>query len=156
MVSKEEFEASYRFHFQMVWNLCCTYLHNPADTEDAVQETFLKLAACRKRFRDRDHEKAWLIVTAGNVCKDELRRIRRKEVSLETVAPIAVPQPEIDDTMQALRALPEKYRTVLYLFYYEGLPTKQIGKLLKRPDATVRSDLHRGRQMLKQQLEGRT
>ena len=154
MVSKEEFEACYRIHFQMVWNLCYTYLHNPADTEDAVQETFIKLAACAKRFRDREHEKAWLIVTASNVCKDELRRMGRKEISLEAAPPIAVPQYEMDETLQALRALPEKYRTVLYLFYYEGLPTKQIGKLLKRPDATVRSDLHRGRQMLKQRLEG--
>lgn len=154
MISKEEFEASYRVHFQMVWNLCSTYLHNPADAEDAVQETFMKLAVCSKQFRDRDHEKAWLIVTAGNVCKDELRRRRRKEASLEGASPASVPQPQIDETLQALRTLPEIYRTVLYLFYYEGLPTKQIGKLLRRPDATVRSDLRRGRQMLKQRLEG--
>ena len=154
MVSKEEFETCYRIHFQMVWNLCYTYLHNPADTEDAVQETFMKLAVCGRKFRDADHEKAWLIVTAGNVCKDELRRMGRKEVSLETAEPVSSSQPEMDETLQALRTLPEIYRTVLYLFYYEGLPTKQIGKLLKRPDATVRSDLRRGRQMLKERLEG--
>lgn len=155
MGTKEELEASYRLHFRMVWNLCYTYLHNPADTEDAVQETFMKLAVSRKRFRDRDHEKAWLIVTAGNVCKDELKRMGRKELPLETAEPIQATQPEIDETLQALWELPEKYRTVLYLFYYEGLPTKQIGKLLKKPDVTVRSDLHRGRQMLKARLEGK-
>lgn len=155
MGTKEELEASYRIHFRMVWNLCYTYLRNPADTEDAVQETFMKLAVSRKRFRDRDHEKAWLIVTAGNVCKDELKRMGRREVPLDMAEPIPAAQPEIDETLQALRALPEKYRTVLYLFYYEGLPTKQIGKLLKKPDVTVRSDLHRGRQMLKARLEGR-
>ena len=154
MYTKEEFEACYRIHFQMVWNLCYTYLHNPADTEDAVQETFLKLARCGKTFRDREHEKAWLIVTAGNVCKDELKRKSRDTVSLEDNMPVQVSETEQDETLLALMNLPEQYRTVLYLFYYEGLPTKKIGKLLRKQDATIRSQLHRARQLLKARLEG--
>jgi len=153
MYTKEEFENCYRSHFRMVWNLCYTYLHNPADVEDAVQETFLKLAGSGKTFRAAEHEKAWLIVTAGNVCKDELKRMRRKEVPLEAAEPVQVWDPQIDETLAAIRTLPERQRTVLYLFYYEQMSTKQIGKLLHRPDATVRSDLHRARKLLRTQLE---
>ena len=155
MYTKAEFEKCYRTHFQMVWNLCYTYLHHPADTEDAVQETFLRLVRSGKTFRDRDHEKAWLIVTAGNVCKDELKRKGRKNLSLEEVSTAGFQQPRTDETLLAVQALPDQYRTALYLFYYEGLPAKKIAKLLKRPEATVRSDLHRGRQMLKARLEGK-
>ena len=153
MYTKAEFEGCYHAHFTMVWNLCYTYLRNPADTEDAVQETFLRLYRSGKRFRDREHEKAWLIVTAGNVCKDELKRRGRRELSLEEIGTNGIQDPQVDETLLALGELPEQYRTVLYLFYYEGLSSKEIGRLLKRRDITVRSDLHRGRQLLKARLE---
>lgn len=150
----EAFERCYYANCKMIWNLCYTYLENPADTEDAVQETFLRLAASSKTFRDGDHEKAWLIVTAKNVCKDELKRFSRKELPLEQAEGAGGKEPHIDETLQAVRALPERYQTVLYLYYYEGYPTKQIGRILKKPDATIRSDLHRGRLLMKDRLEG--
>lgn len=154
MYTKAEFEVCYRTHFQMVWNLCYTYLRHPADTEDAVQETFLRLARRGKSFRNREHEKAWLIVTAGNVCKDELKRKGRNTIGLEAAGQLAAPRMREDGTLLALKSLPEHYRTVLYLYYYEGWSTKQIGKLLRKPDATIRSQLHRGRNLLKTELEG--
>lgn len=147
------FEAQYERHFRMVWNLCCTYLKHPADTEDAVQEVFLRLAQCTKRFQSHDHERAWLITTAKNVCRDELKRARRRELSLED-HDASVPGPKLDETLEALRALPEKYQTPLYLHYYEGLPVAQIALLLNRRESTIRSDLHRGRLLLKKELEG--
>lgn len=153
-MNRTEFAACYRAHFQMVWNLCYSWLRNPVDTEDAVQETFLRLVRCGKHFRDREHEKAWLIVTAGNVCKDELKRRGRQSLSLEQVDQVAAPDGPGGETMEALLALPERYRQALYLFYYEELSTQQIAKVMKRPEATVRSLLHRGRKALKARLEG--
>lgn len=147
------FEAQYERHFRMVWNLCCTYLKNTADAEDAVQEVFLRLAVCTRRFRDEDHERAWLITTAKNVCRDELRRAKRRELPMEG-RDAAVTDPEPDSVLEALRSLPEKYQTPLYLHYYEGLPTARIAKLLHRRESTIRSDLHRGRLLLKKELEG--
>lgn len=146
------FEAQYNRHFSMVWNLCVTYLKNPADTEDAVQEVFLRLATAGKQFHSHDHEKAWLITTAKNVCRDELKRARRKDLPLEDRT-AALPAPIIDETLQLIRSLPEKYQTALYLHYYEGLSTEEIARLLHRPAATIRSDLRRGRLMLKKELE---
>ena len=154
MRDKEELERWYRADFRTVWNVCLTFLRNPADTEDAVQETFLRLAAEDRSFESEEHVKAWLIHTARNVCRDELRRLRRRELPLEEARNAATQAPEIDETLAAVRRLPEKYRGAIYLFYYEGLPVEQISRLLGRREATVRSDLCRGRAALKKMLKG--
>jgi RNA polymerase sigma-70 factor (ECF subfamily) len=101
-----------------------------------------------------EHLRAWLTVTARNVCRDELRRFRRKELSLDAAEGTAVLPPVIDETLTAVRNLPEKYRLPIYLFYYEELTTAQIAATLNRRESTVRSDLRRGREKLKQMLGG--
>ena len=146
-------EQYYLCHFRMVWNLCYTYLRNVQDVEDAVQDTFLRLAAEGNRFSDPEHVKAWLIVTSKNVCKDELKKARRKNLSLEDADGRTASIPEPDETLEAVRSLPLKLRTAIYFFYYEGLSTRQIAELLDRKESTVRSDLHRGRTLLRKALE---
>ena len=153
MRDQASFEALYREHFRTVWNVCLSFLNKPADTEDAVQETFLRLAREEPAFRDGEHAKAWLIHTAKNLCRDELRRRRRTELPLDEARSAAVPAPELDETLLAVRSLPEKYRAAIYLFYYEGLPVEQIARLLDRRESTVRSDLRRGRAQLRKLLE---
>ena len=119
MKTKEEWTKVYHRHCQTVWNICYPYFMNSADTEDAVQETFLRLIRSGKVFRDEDHEKAWLIVTAKNACRDEMKRARRKDVPLEMAAELHSPQTPEDKTLLVIQALPEKQRTVIYLYYYE-------------------------------------
>ena len=153
MLDKQELERLYRLHFRMVWNICLTFLKNPADTEDAVQETFLRLLREGTPFESDKHGKAWLIYTAKNVCRDELRRHRRLDLPLDEARNASSEGIYIDDTLDAIRTLPEHYRVSIYLFYYEGLPVEQISKLLNRPESTVRSDLRRGRAQLKKLLE---
>jgi len=159
LISEEALTAAYLRHWKTVWHICYPYFLNHADTEDAVQDTFVRLASVQKPFRDAEHEKAWLIVTARNVCKNELRRASRKNIPLDDIEetePSAVSEaaPEPDETLTALSRLPEQYRTALYLFYYEEYSTAEIARLMKRPEVTVRSDLHRGRTLLKKQLGG--
>lgn len=152
MASSEVIAQIYARHFETVWNICYPFFMNKADTEDAVQETFLRLMRSAKQFRDEQHEKAWLITTARNVCRDELRRARRRELPLD----VAIPSPaaQENEMLHAVSALPEHYRTVIYLYYYEGCGTKDIARLLHRPDGTVRTWLRRGRAMLKEQMGG--
>lgn len=154
MKTKEEWTQIYCRHCKTVWNICYPYFMNPADTEDAVQETFLRLIRSGKVFREVEHEKAWLIVTAKNVCRDELKRARRKDVPIEAAAELRSPQTSEDETLLAIQALPEKQRTVIYLYYYEGYGTAKISQMLRRPQASVRSDLRRGRLALKKRLGG--
>ena len=152
MTGSETIAQIYARQFETVWNICYPFFMNRTDTEDAVQETFLRLLRSGKQFRDEQHEKAWLITAARNVCRDELRRARRRELPLDEAIPSpAAPENEM---LQAISALPEHYRTVIYLYYYEGCGTKDIAKLLRRPDATVRTWLRRGRAMLKEQIGG--
>ncbi len=153
-MEKEVFTKIYTAQFRFVWNICLTLLNNPADTEDAVQETFLRLLKQDDEISSAEHLRAWLTVTARNVCRDELRRFRRKELPLDSANESAVTQPELDETLTAVRKLPEKYRLPIYLFYYEELSTAQIAKILKRRESTVRSDLRRGREKLKKMLGG--
>ena len=68
----------------------------------------------------------------------------------------AAPIPEPDETLSAVRSLPDKYKAPIYLFYYEGLSTAEISRLLSRRESTVRSDLRRGRLLLRQMLERST
>lgn len=151
MRDRAEFEALYRRHFPTVWNVCISLLHDPADTEDMVHDTFLRLLESDRRFESAEHEKAWLIVTARNVCRNELKRSRRRDVPQTERAD---PTPLLDETLLAVRRLPEKYRLPLYLYYYEGYATAEIAQMLRRADSSVRSDLRRGRLLLKQELGG--
>lgn len=147
-------EALYRRHVKTVWNVCITLLRRPADAEDAVQETFVRLLRSNPEFESEEHEKAWLIRTAQNVCKNDLARARRRDVPLENAADAAHSAPEIDETLAALRTLPEQYRVALYLHYYEGYSAVELAGLLRRPASSIRSDLRRGRERLRALLGG--
>ena len=152
-MEQDVFRRSYEKQFRYVWNLCIAFLKNVEDTEDAVQEVFLRLLDSEAPFADDGEIRAWLIVTAKNVCRDELRRARRRDVPLDEAQSRAAAAPEIDETLALVRSLPLRYRTPIYLFYYEGYSTAQIAVLLNRKESTVRSDLRRGRKKLKDILE---
>ena len=152
-MSLEELERVYRTHYRTVWNVCLTFLREASDVEDAVQDTFVKLALSRRDFADADGVKAWLIAVAKNVCRDELRKKRRGDLPLEEERCGSADDPEPDETLEAVRSLNEKYRIPIYLFYYEGLSTAQIARLTGRKESTVRSDLSRGRNELRRILE---
>lgn len=144
-------EGSYRRHFQMLYRICYLYLHTAADAEDAVAAVFVRYLERGEIFSDAEREKAWLIVTAKNVCKSELRRHRRRDTALEDAADAEAPQTS-DDTLSVLLGLSDKYKAVLYLFYYEDRTTAEIARLLGKKESTVRSLLTRGRELLRKQL----
>jgi RNA polymerase sigma-70 factor (ECF subfamily) len=128
-------------------------MKNPADTEDSVQDTFVKLITTRKDFENSEHEKAWLIRTAANLCKDKLRSMSRNNDSLEEHEDhLTAPAAPIDDTLHVVCALPDKYKTVIYLYYYEGYTSAEISKILGKPQSTIRNHLHEARAILRERL----
>ena len=155
MCSLEPDEAIRRVveaYSSMLLRLACTRLDSPADAEDVVQEVFLKLLTTRPVFRDADHEKAWLIRTTLHRASDLRKSAARRNVPLEEAAQAAAAEAE-HELLNAVRALPEKYSTVIHLHYYEGYSLKEIGTLLGLPAATVGSRLARGRERLRQMLK---
>ncbi len=154
-LSDREIEAAYSRNIDAVYRVCFSFMKNRADAEDLAQEAFLKLIDRRMRFDTPEHEKAWLIVTAANLCKNALRHWWRKNEDLDSLS--HVPQSYDEETGEVLRAvlaLPKDYKVLVYLYYYEGYSTPEIARFTGAPQATVRSRLHRARKLLKNILGG--
>lgn len=137
----------------MLLRLALTRVNCAADAEDVVQEVFLKLLTTRPRFRDGDHERAWLIRATINRAIDLRRTAVSKVLPLEDAEEAAAPGPETSQLLSAVQALPEKYSTVIHLYYYEGYNIWEIAKLLGLPAPTVGTRLSRGRAKLKELLK---
>ncbi len=134
--------------------LAMTRLSSPADAEDAVQEVFLRLVTARPRFRDGEHEKAWLIRATLQRAGDIRRSAARRDLPLEEAEQAAAPADKgPSPLLSAVQALPEKYSAVIHLYYYEGYSIKEIAKLLSLPSPTVGTRLSRGRERLRQMLK---
>ncbi len=149
----KEIEDIYMRHFDTVYRIAFTYMKNPSETEDVVQETFFRLIKNNPVFENEDHEKAWLIRTAANICKNHLKHWWRKRENLEDFCNLPAPDTfEIDEVFKAVSDLPEKYKTIVYLYYYEGYNSVEIAKMQKKPESTIRTYLKKARLILKERL----
>lgn len=153
----KEFADLYQRRADLVYRLCFIYLKNPVDVEDAVQSVFLKLIKAPVVFNDLEHEKAWLTVATRNYCKDVLRSWwTSRRVALETL-PEVVSWNGVEPSgklIAKLLSLPEKYKTVLYLYYFEEYTVKEIAEMLGSKESTIQTQLSRGRKRLKMDLGG--
>lgn len=143
----------YERHVDMVYRICFSYLKNTTDTEDMVQNTFIRLLEQSVVFENEQHEKAWLIVTARNLCRNHLKSWWRKNRDVEEqMYRLAMEEEADQDLLELVLKLPEKYRVTLYLYYYEGYDSAEIAKLMDKPSSTIRNYLQRGRERLKEML----
>lgn len=140
-------------HGNHILRYAYSYLHNMSDAEEVLQDTLVKFLQTAPAFENAQHEKAWLLRVAGNLSKNRLdyNKVRAADELSEELA--ADGDEELSFVWDAVKALPEKLRAVVHLFYYEGYSTAEIARLLGRNEATVRSDLHRGRARLKETLK---
>lgn len=137
----------------MVWRLALVRTANVSDAEDVFQEVFLRYFRHEDRFDSDEHRKAWLIRCTVNRAKSlHASPWRRRTVPLETAAQIGV-EDEYREVYSAVLALPAKYRAVIHLFYFEGLTTAEIAGHLGIAEGTVRSQLSRGRALLREALK---
>ena len=144
----------YEEYSQTLYRIAFTYLKNRYDAEDALQETFLRLIRGRVAFVDAQHEKAWLIRTVTNVCRDMLKAKFRHHLDLDAQTQLAAPEPEANALLAAILALPGKYKTAVYLYYYEGYAVSEIADMLRQSPNTVKTWLFRARKALKESLGG--
>lgn len=137
----------------MLFRICFTFLSNEADAEDALQETFIRYMTKAPLFRDSEHEKAWLIKVATNVCKNMVRfKSKHASVNLEELKNIGI---SISDTdvFGLIMRLPSKYKVVLDLYYIEGYKANEISNIIGISPVAVRKRLQYGRKLLKLELE---
>jgi RNA polymerase sigma-70 factor (ECF subfamily) len=147
-----DINALYTRHVDTVYRVCFAYFKGCCmDAEDAVQSTFLAYLSCRRPPSEGAHEKAWLIVTAANICRNMLKRRYRRDIPLDT--DIYFPTGKPDETLDIVMKMPVNERLAVYLHYYEGYTAREIGQMLGKEESTVWGYLHRGRLRLKALLE---
>lgn len=167
-MSNEEYVNYVTQYADMVLRIAINYCKQLSDAEDMVQEVFLKLYEAETEFADREHVKRWLIRVTVNHCKNYLASAWRRRTELvefqkmESVFEQAagccregVPTGGEESTLfGAVVSLPEKYRSVVHLYYYEEYSVREIAQILQKKETTIQSRLMRARKMLKQKLKG--
>lgn len=139
-------------YIDTVYRLALSRTKSPEYAEDITQDVFVKLMQTSKKFESGEHIKAWLITVTINCTKDLfLSSWFRKTEGLDEN--ISAEETEKSDLYYALMKLPQKYRTVIHLHYYEGYRINEIARITKATEGTVKSQLHRGREMLKNILD---
>ena len=146
-IDNSDFIEIYNRNINAIYQICFMYMRNHHDAEDAVQTTFVKLMKKNVCFESLEHEKAWLIVTASNTCKNNLKYWFKSKVShlIDDVAQ----EVKNDCTLEMILQMPEKYKLVFYLYYYQGYKIKEISSILKINESTIKSLLRRGRDCLR-------
>lgn len=151
---EKEFEEKYECYGTMLYRIAFLYLGNACDAEDVLQDIFIKYFFSKKKFNSNEHEKAWLIRVTQNRCLDILKKSSRKNLNIDDIS-VAV-ETEKDSELDILRnifLLPEKYKSVIFLYYYNGCSVEEIAGILKISITAVKKRLQRGRETLKIELE---
>ena len=146
-----DFEAFYLRHFKAIYRVCYAFMKNAQDAEDCTEDTFVRAMTSDVSFENERHERSWL-TTAMNICKDKLRQ-KVSPIDEEAEQTDAEPD-EKREVVEAVMALPVKYKEVVWLHYYEGYQTDEIALMLCRPPSTVRNQLRDARAKLKLTLGG--
>lgn len=137
-----------------VYRVILQHMQQEADAQDVLQDVFMKLMKNKPFFENAQKEKAWVLRVAINTCKDRWKyeRLRKHEELFE-----AFEQEHKEESFEVLpyvMKLPQKYRDVIYLHYYEDYSVKEIAKILQKKETTVLTWLRRARKKLKEVLEG--
>lgn len=137
----------------MVYRIALTRTNNKQDSEDIFQEVFLRVMKKIPVFESKEHEKAWIIRVTLN-CSNTLLTSNWRRKTQELEENIEFETKESHDIFGEVAKLPKKYRTVIYLFYYEGYKINEISKILNTNESTVKTWLARAREKLKKNLNG--
>lgn len=152
-MTNEEFTCLVTKYSDTVFRVALNIVKSPTAADDICQEVFLRLRKSKITFPDDQNAKFWLIRVAINESKRSIISVWNKHENLDDYAnKIIFKTQESSDLFYSVMELPKKYRIVIYLFYYEGYSTSEISNLISVSEATVRTQLHRGRELLKAKL----
>lgn len=151
--NKRYIEMTVDKYGKMLFRICFSLVNDYYDAEDALQETFIKLMTKAPRFTDEEHEKAWLIRVATNLCKNMIRfRKNNNRLSLDEITEVGIKE-EDSEIFDAIMRLPAKYKIVMDLHYIEGYTAGEIAQITGVNADAVRKRLQTARNKLKTELE---
>ncbi len=161
-----EMESYIRDHGEDLYCFCRSLTRSREEAEDLYQETFLKLYEMAEKLEIRSNPKGCLMAVSVNLYRNYKKKLAIRRRITNTAAPFAdPPAPQPDTAALALTAeehrmllcavdtLADRYRLPILLYYMEDLPLDQIAEILKVPNGTVKSRLHRAKKILKRKLE---
>ncbi len=161
LCTRESFDAVMRKYSDMVYRLAYSRTGSTFDADDILQEVFLRYIRADKTYNDEEHRKSWLIRITINCTRSFATSAwNRHRDAAEPDQNVGAEDPALkaaetkSDVMNALLELPEKYRTAIYLFYYEDMSVAGIAKAVGTTETNVKSRLSRGRDMLREKLKG--
>ena len=147
---KSIFETVYEIHANMVYRLAFSYLKHKEDAEDVVQEVFTKYVCGLRLPMSPEHEKAWFVRVTINQCKDLMRRRKlRAWLPIEALTEVGVRE-KSTPALDAVYALPDKYKTVIILHYLEEMSIDEIAAALSLSPSAVKMRLSRGRDKMRE------
>ena len=152
-MQREVVEKIIEENADMVYRIALTRCQSVENAEDIFQEVFMKFSEKNIKFESKEHEKSWLIRVTINLTKNMKGSAwNRRVVSLDEN--IEFNTKEENEIYSIVCDLPQNYRTVIYLLYYEGYKVNEISKLMRKPEGTIKTWLFRAREILKNELEG--
>ena len=153
-ISDKEFEEIYYKHKQTLYNISYSYLKNVSDSDDIVQDVFMKYLNTNNDFKSDDDLKYWLIRVCINACINEVKSTYKKKVMLDNdiSSNNDLNKNEDKEIFSYVYDLPLQYKDVIVLYYYESYSTDEISKILKISQANVKKRLERGRNILKTKI----
>lgn len=158
-MTKEQMELYFKDYYPLAYRIAFSQMKNRADAEDIAQEVFIRLLLHGKEYENEAHEKAWMIRVTLNLCKDLQKsswqkcRVGMEGMPERKLVGIGIPFLEEDEMLPLVLELPEHYKNCLYLFYYEDYSIKETADILGMQENTVKTNLRRGREKLKELLE---
>ncbi len=137
----------------MVYRIALTRCGTVENAEDVFQDVFIKYSQKERMFQNSEHEKAWFIRVTLNLTKNQKQSLWNKKIA-NLDENIVFENKEEQEVFSIVCELPQNYRTVVYLLYYEGYKVKEISKLMKTSEGTIKTWLFRAREILKEKIEG--
>ena len=157
MMFNVDVEDAVKEYADMVFRLTMINTKNRPDAEDVFQEVFLRLLKHKNKIENQEHLKAWLIRVTIRCCHKHFAsswKKRVKPVSYELLHENSYEMPSVDDSvLQLVRQLPELYRNIIHLFYYEEYSVKEIASKLDKSESSIKTGLFRARALLKDKLQ---
>ena len=150
-----EFSRIATEYTDVVFRATLSYCKNNSDAEDAVQNTFLKLLKTDTKFESDEHIRKWLVRSAMNECKNMWKSFWHRNVTSidDLQSEPEYIEPDKRELFDEVMKLPNKYSTVLHLYYYEGYNCKEIADILDITESSVQTRLMRARNKLKERLQ---
>lgn len=150
-ISNEEFNEKYYLYKDTIYSIAYTYMKNVLESDDVVQDVFMKYLNSNEKFKTLENEKYWLIRVTINTCKSYLKKVWKQRVELDDSKIDTVTKTDENTNMfELVYSLPHKYKEIIVLRYYEDLSIIEISKTLNISVSAVKKRLERARNMIKE------